>query len=508
MTPVQEESFEINWYYILAIAYTIGSVLLITQFIYDFYNLNRVIKGKSIQHQADYKFIDTTENIAPFSYFNTIVYNSSLYSESEMESILEHEKVHSEQYHTVDVLITRFFCIFFWFNPFIWLYKNAILQNLEFIADSEATKNLSDKKAYQLTLLKITTQENCVVLTNHFYQSLIKKRIVMLNKNQSKKWNLWKYALVLPVLVAFMVLFQIEVIAQEKTKPKQTIEKKLAIIDFIITKNTSNQEIKEQCEKLNKTFNVNLTFFNIKRNSKGEIINIDGKFEDQTGSASCNQSENPIKPFRFYYNPTNKEMGFDMDISNSKNNKGRQSTSNTISSPALPPKVKTIKIAPSVSPAESTATPPALPPTVKSTTPPALPPKVSTIKFTYPTEKNQIIASNSNNKTVSINEPMIIIDGVKADSKTTVNSLNKEENNKTYFQINGPVTLPPVIIMNGVKINSISSVNEINPDAIKSMNILKGKTAEDKYGKDGKNGVIEITTKENAVILKESPKKD
>ncbi|HEX9152739.1 MAG TPA: M56 family metallopeptidase, partial [Flavobacterium sp.] len=194
-----EKTFEDYFPVLMALAYGIGILLLLLKFVVDFYSLNSVLRGKSVQQQADFKFLDVAENVAPFSYFNTIVYNSSLYSASELENILEHEKVHSEQNHTIDVLISRLFCIVFWFNPFIWLYKKAILQNLEFIADHEATKKISDKKAYQITLLKITTHKNCVAITNHFYQSLIKKRIVMLNKNQSKKRNSWKYALVLPL---------------------------------------------------------------------------------------------------------------------------------------------------------------------------------------------------------------------------------------------------------------------------------------------------------------------
>ena len=220
-TPVENEAFEINWYLLIGIVYSIGILGFLLKLAFDFYSLSKVLKGKSIQKQADFQFIDVNENLAPFSYFNSIVYNSSLYSEAELESILEHEKVHSAQNHTIDVLITRFFCVVFWFHPLMWLYKKAILQNLEFIADSEASKKLSDKKAYQLTLLKITTQENCVVLTNHFYQSLIKKRIVMLNKNQSNKRKYWKYALVLPLLGAFLFFFQVEIVAQEKEAPKQ-----------------------------------------------------------------------------------------------------------------------------------------------------------------------------------------------------------------------------------------------------------------------------------------------
>jgi hypothetical protein len=215
-TAIENTTLEINWYVVFAIVYSIGILGFLLKFAFDFYSLSKILTGKTVQHQADFKFIDVNDNLAPFSYFNSIVYNSSLYSDTELENILEHEKVHSTQNHTVDVLISRLFCVVFWFNPFIWLYKKAVLQNLEFIADSEASKKISDKKGYQLTLLKITTQENCVAITNHFYQSLIKKRIVMLNKNQSNKRNSWKYAVVLPLLGAFVFFFQVKVVAQEK----------------------------------------------------------------------------------------------------------------------------------------------------------------------------------------------------------------------------------------------------------------------------------------------------
>src|SRR5258705_13639760 len=60
--PIQKESFEINWYLVLAAAYIIGIALFLIQFAFDFYHLNRVLKGKTIQQQADHKFIDLKEN--------------------------------------------------------------------------------------------------------------------------------------------------------------------------------------------------------------------------------------------------------------------------------------------------------------------------------------------------------------------------------------------------------------------------------------------------------------
>ncbi len=294
---IEKESFEINWNLVTLAIYSIGFSAFMIKFALDFYSLNSVLKGKKVQQQADFKFVDIKENIAPFSYFDYIVYNSSMYSESELESILEHEKVHSDQNHTVDVLVARVFCVLFWFNPIIWLYKKAIMQNLEFIADSEAAKKISDKKAYQYTLLKITTHESCVAITNHFYQSLIKKRIVMLNKNQSKKRNYWKYYAVIPALLAFVLLFQIKTIAQEKKEVQKVSEKITSVDVYKIKSTTTDQELKEVAQNLKKNHDVNVEISEVRRNAANELINIKVEIEKGTGKAQTIQIEgnNAIK---------------------------------------------------------------------------------------------------------------------------------------------------------------------------------------------------------------------
>jgi beta-lactamase regulating signal transducer with metallopeptidase domain len=92
-------------------------------------------------------------------------------------------------------------------------FTKAMIQNLEFIADKEALKKYSRQKNYQLTLLRFT--KIVAITNNHFYQSLIKKRIIMLNKINQKK-SIPGNMLVLPALVAFVFLFQVKVVAQEK----------------------------------------------------------------------------------------------------------------------------------------------------------------------------------------------------------------------------------------------------------------------------------------------------
>ena len=504
---VENEAIEINWYLVFAIVYSIGILVFLIKFAFDFYSLSKILKGKTIQKQADFKFIDVNENIAPFSYFNSIVYNSLLYSDTELENILEHEKIHSSQNHTIDVLISSFFCVAFWFNPLVWLYKKAIVQNLEFIADSEASKNISDKKAYQLTLLKITTQENCVVLTNHFYQSLIKKRIVMLNKNQSNKRNYCKYALVLPILGAFVFFFQVKVVAQEKVTSKQEsnseqVELKAVKIDktnLIITKNTTDEEIKEHCEQIKKLYNIDLTFFNIKRNSNGEIISIESKNKDIHGNGTYSQSNStPIKPFKFFYDENKKEMGYiDMDLNSISKGKAIIINGQVSSQDELeklnPNEIKSIAV---------------------------------NTKTDQPTM--EIDTKNAPIR-VKITDKDIYIDGVKATnaefSELDPNAIDKVEVNT--FENNVKITTKtinisadnfnnkktasikkPLIVLNGKKIETtIEDLNKLDPNLIQSMNVLKGQKAIDKYGINGENGVIEIITKENAKSLEIAPNK-
>ncbi|MDG2433283.1 M56 family metallopeptidase [Flavobacterium sp.] len=272
-----------------------------SKIILDYYRLQTILKNKAFRSESNLKFIDTVDHIEPFSFFSTIVYNSSLYNSTELDSILQHEKVHSRQYHTVDVLLTRFFCALFWFNPIIWLYKKAIVQNLEFIADKEALKKLEDKKGYQLTLLKITTQENCISITNHFYQSLIKKRIIMLNKNQSKKINSWKYAMVLPALVAFVFLFQVKVVAQEK-ESEFTIQNGSTSVAMHINSKSTEKELKEENGFFKTTYGISLTFTDLKFNSNNEIIAISVRMEDKAGVNKIYKvnGDKPIKPFDIF----------------------------------------------------------------------------------------------------------------------------------------------------------------------------------------------------------------
>ena len=299
----------IDWNLIITTTYLLVLLVFISMTLGNLVSFFRLIKNQKIEVQKPFFLVEIEDKINPFSFFNYIVYTKNSYSEADLKDILTHEKVHCREYHSIDVLVTQLFCAIFWFNPIIWLYKKAIMLNLEFIADHKAIENMNDKKAYQMTLLKVVTDHNYLPITNNFYQPLIKKRIVMLNKNQSLKSNSWKYFLIIPALATFICLFQIDVVAQEKTQAKIAANKSTSTISLVkydiqlfeITSKTSDAEFKNYEKQAKEKFNVDLSFFKIKRNSKGQIIRISASFDDNKGSKGDNvvESDEAIETFSF-----------------------------------------------------------------------------------------------------------------------------------------------------------------------------------------------------------------
>ena len=305
--PIQENP--LDWSLILTTAYAIISMLIVMKITFELASFFNKIRKHQKHKETGFTLIhtDTTEN--PFSFFHYIVINPNRFSNEEFQHILTHESIHVKQKHSIDVLLGKLFCAFFWANPIIWLYRKAMLQNLEFIADSETFQQIENKYEYQRTLLKVVTHQHDLSITNQFYQSLIKKRIVMLHTNQSNKRNVWKYATILPLLVGFMLLFQIETVAQVKENPKKAHAVKVEAIGFSWDKNATDAEMKSDSEQLKKQ-GIVYTFSNVKRNKNGEIIAIKIEFNDGKGNKGIKEikGDEPIQPI--YFSAEEGKIGF------------------------------------------------------------------------------------------------------------------------------------------------------------------------------------------------------
>ncbi|TGV03060.1 M56 family metallopeptidase [Flavivirga rizhaonensis] len=275
-----EEPFNILDY--LPIVYLSGILFFFCRFIIQLVSLFRLIFKNKSEKLGVYKFVNVNTEVSPFSFFNWIVYNLNQFTKTELDQIITHEKVHVRQYHSIDILLTQLSCIVLWFNPLIWLYSKDIKQNLEFIADQKAQYKFNCKKSYQTTLLKTSIPSNQMVLSNNFYNSLIKKRIIMLHKSKSKKINLIKYVLVIPLLVLFLMSFNTEEIYRENSvlnsenvnSINQEVTDENDIEKFLIYNNFTDEKLKSfKAELKSKGYDFKLK--SIKRKTNNLITTID-----------------------------------------------------------------------------------------------------------------------------------------------------------------------------------------------------------------------------------------
>ncbi|MEP0266510.1 M56 family metallopeptidase [Dokdonia sp.] len=250
-TIPHQESIAIDWWQVSLLLYGIGIFVMITRLTIQLVSLNRLINKYPKTYKDGYTYVEITDkSMTPFSFFKTICYNPKAHSSEELEMILAHEKIHVSQWHTFDVLLTQCVLAIQWLNPFAWLYKKSLEQNLEFIADNGAIQRVPSSLEYQRTLVKVSSTIAQPALTNNFYHSLIKKRIVMLNKQTSSRRNLWKLGLVLPALAIFMYSFNIKEVVKYREASNELIENNIAFTDvdskenkkfYINTETTASQ---------------------------------------------------------------------------------------------------------------------------------------------------------------------------------------------------------------------------------------------------------------------------
>jgi bla regulator protein blaR1 len=305
--PSSNTETPINWIALFTKLYFAGFVIFCVRLLTQVYSLATLIIRNKKQRSGKYIFVKVNDNISPFSFFNWIVFNPTQFNNNELEQIISHEKAHVNQLHSIDILLIQIATVVFWYNPLIWLYKKESQQNLEFIADANAQKYASCKKNYQHLLLKASMPSYQMALTNNFYNSLIKKRIVMLHKSKSNKLKAWKYLLTLPILALFLMNFS--------TKEIYTYNDEN---EFVVSAESTNADL-EAIEDFFKTKQVKLRFTDLKRNNSNKIqrISINTKFPDNDRyikRMTLNQQlkDDSIKLFKLIFNPNKNTINFSL----------------------------------------------------------------------------------------------------------------------------------------------------------------------------------------------------
>ncbi|REE27248.1 beta-lactamase regulating signal transducer with metallopeptidase domain [Winogradskyella pacifica] len=473
VTTPTEVAFD--WFKLIPILYSIGIIVFSVQFVFQLGSLVLLLLKNPKHKDQHFTYVIVDTKISPFSFFKWIVYNPESYDAEELQLILTHEKVHVNQLHSIDIICTQLACILFWFNPLIWLYKKEVRQNLEYIADSKTQSLTNTTKEYQHLLLKTSVTNHATIVSNNFYNSSIKKRILMLNKSRSNKKNLFKYLLILPLLAGLLMSMNTETVYVEVKNDIIKNTNTTEIIDAIstesikvkFTKNMSDESLYKMKTWL-KSKNVTMTIKHVKRNRNSEISNLNIDFKTENGTTNYHvKDKDGIAPFEFKMDD---DGSFGVEVVQPNDHKNTTFIiEDSIYFNTQTPEYKT---------------------------------KISQLSFNKDTIHSSMdsleIKSQINKKSDFYYE-----DGSKPKIISQEVIIHDPSNKAIYNSRYDSQNPKPLIIVNGKPALS-SYLKTIDPNDIESMTVLKGENAIDTYGDKGKNGVIELVLKDSKAIKKDS----
>ncbi|MCZ4245199.1 N-acetylmuramoyl-L-alanine amidase [Pedobacter punctiformis] len=190
------QMFEYAYYSILA--------LFILRMLFMMGFVKRELRKHVVDQTGPILLVNAKSVVKNCTFFNHIIIDSALPPE-ERDLVVKHESIHVQQMHAFDKTLANLAAAVLWFNPVIYLWRNAIDHNHEFLADRETSKT-ADKKIYASLLLNLAMPSKNFV-TNSFSKQPLKSRIMMLYKKPNSKLQKLAYFLIVPVVLVCSLAF-------------------------------------------------------------------------------------------------------------------------------------------------------------------------------------------------------------------------------------------------------------------------------------------------------------
>ncbi|WP_175630380.1 M56 family metallopeptidase [Bacteroides acidifaciens] len=201
------ETASFSWIEIVLFVYLAGIILLACRNLYSLFCLFRLIHSGKREKLENGITLVVHEQEIAPFSWMKYIVISQKDQKENGREILIHEAAHIRHRHSIDLLLADI-CIFFqWFNPGAWLLKQELQNIHEYEADETVINEGVNAKEYQLLLIKKAVGTRLYSMANSFNHSKLKKRITMMLKEKSNPWARLKYLYVLPLAAIAVTAF-------------------------------------------------------------------------------------------------------------------------------------------------------------------------------------------------------------------------------------------------------------------------------------------------------------
>lgn len=231
--------------------YLTTSLFLLIRFAKNLLSIWKLNKEESTIQAEGIKIVLRSDISTSFSFLNRMFTNKERFLQGNLSiEVIEHEKLHIKQKHSLDIIYIELSQCIFWFNPFIHFIKKAVKLNHEFLADAHVINTVSSTYNYQKILLDYSNRHvlKSPAFVSNLNYGFTKKRLKMMTKNTSRfKSASMKVAAFITICSTFWVLGGTKTVAQQikQEVPGNSLSKE-------VTKSTTHKPIDSKTPSLSK----------------------------------------------------------------------------------------------------------------------------------------------------------------------------------------------------------------------------------------------------------------
>jgi hypothetical protein len=182
--------------------YIVGASVLFFLLMVKLFSLLKLVRNAQTVTKLHYKVVYLRDTDIAFSFFNYLFIGDNAPG---ADTIIRHELVHIRQKHSFDIIFLEVLKVVNWFNPFVYLLQKSLKTVHEYIADEQTAASETDALAYATFLVNNAYGAGGPSFTHSFFNyNLLKKRIIMLNRQRSGRIARLKYLVTVPICAALL----------------------------------------------------------------------------------------------------------------------------------------------------------------------------------------------------------------------------------------------------------------------------------------------------------------
>ena len=186
--------------------YIVGLVIMLVRLLVGIIRVQTLCRLGARKLKDGSRLVVCEGDFQPTSWLSTIIMSRKDFESDSSDLIIEHERAHIRNHHSIDVLFAQLVCALQWFNPAAWALKHSLQEVHEYEADAAVLADGENERQYQICLVQAALGGKIGFVTSNFADCSTKKRLKLMKRNQSSPFVCFRALLMLPVVAVIILV--------------------------------------------------------------------------------------------------------------------------------------------------------------------------------------------------------------------------------------------------------------------------------------------------------------